>query len=187
MFVVLLQVKEVLPVPPVSTKLPKVATTSSSSGNVAAIHTPSSSQHTECTTHSATTLAAAAALASMRSTPEAADAKAAAAISAAAAAAAQLTELQYQPPKKRPRRRPADMPARQCANCQNTDSKNWRYDPVNVKRVLCNACGLYKVKYGNDRPLVLARYALQRNQERQVAVAAAEGLLQSMVAGTQVS
>lgn len=40
-----------------------------------------------------------------------------------------------------------------CAHCGTEQTSTWRKDRMIVGRILCNACGCYKNKYGVDRPL----------------------------------
>ena len=49
-----------------------------------------------------------------------------------------------------------------CCNCYAPETPCWRKDPDNSSKVLCNACGVYKIKYGKERDVKSSE--LQQNK-----------------------
>ena len=74
------------------------------------------------------------------------------------------------PTSRNPARRA--VAAARCANCGCESTCLWRRDRTDVRRMLCNACGIYKANNGTDRPtngiFCLLRNGVERVVRRDV-------------------
>jgi GATA-binding protein 1 len=43
-----------------------------------------------------------------------------------------------------------------CSNCKSTETPSWRRDP-RTRKLVCNACGLYKKLHGKDRVVTVSK------------------------------